>query len=225
MFYVLSAGSPCKYQCFGSSFCGNRTMTNESDRDRELHQWYSERRRAIFRGEAGCGAEEELLAALKEKIRNETNEKVARSLKFTLAGEYELQERYAEAEATLLKLMDETPDALLPLISLASQKLYAEQNPQAAMPIIDKAIEIAYRTGIFRRLALGNKARIALALESYVVVEDVLRQLMDLRFGREHVDCGIERDFFDRLPAGVIDEEISRRYDEFSSEIRKPQRS
>src|ERR1700736_4454099 len=139
-------------------------MSAESDEQREFEKWYRDRRRAIFRGEAECGAEEALLEAIRERIRSETNEENRRSLNFMLSSEYEFQERYSEAEAVLLKIYDEDPNEPFPLISLAGQKLYAEEKPEVAMPIIDRAIVVAYRTGIFRRLALGTKARIALKL-------------------------------------------------------------
>jgi hypothetical protein len=199
-------------------------MSAERDELREFDRWCFERRRAISRGEAECGAEEALLDAIREKIKTETNAENRRSFKFMLSSEYASQDRFAEAEAVLLELNDETPDRPLPLISLAGHKLYYERKPEAAMPIIDRAIEIAYRTGIFRRLALGTKARAALELRDYPVVEDILRQLMGLKFGPAHVDCGIERDFFDRLPVGAINDEVARRYNEFSSEKRKVQR-
>jgi hypothetical protein len=47
---------------------------------------------------------------------------------------------------------------------------------------------------------------------------------MELKFGPGHVDCGIERDFFDRLPPGVINDDVARRYDKFSCEKAKPKR-
>jgi hypothetical protein len=191
-------------------------MTAESAGPSEFERWYFERRRAIFKGEAGCGAEEELLDAIRQRIKEETDEENRRGLKFTLSTEYAIQERYPEAEVVLLGLHDENPDEPLPLISLAGQKLYYEEKPEAAMPIINRAIEVAYRSNVFRRLALGTKARIAHALKEYGIVEDVLNQLMQLKFGPGDVDCGIERDFLDRLPAGTISEEVARKYDRFS---------
>jgi hypothetical protein len=196
-------------------------MSAEKEREREFDRWYFERRRGIFRGEAECGGEGTLLDAIRERIKTETDEEIRRSLKFTLSGEYSFQERFSEAEAVLLELNEETPDEPLPLITLAGQRLYYERKPETAMPIIDMAIEVAYRTGIFRRLALGTKARAALELKAYATVEAILNQLMELKFGRGHVDCGIERDFFDRLPSGVISEVVARRYDEFSKEKRE----
>jgi hypothetical protein len=52
------------------------------------------------------------------------------------------------------------------------------------MPVIDRAIEEAYRSANYRRLALGVKARIALAQEKFSVVEEVLRRLLQLTHSR-----------------------------------------
>jgi hypothetical protein len=62
-------------------------------------------------------------------------------------------------------LFDQSPDEPMPLMCLAEQKLYYEEDPAAAMPVIDRAIEAADRSGNFRGAVLGVKARLALAQE------------------------------------------------------------
>ena len=106
----------------------------------------------------------------------------------------------------------------MPLIKLAEQKLYFERQPEAAMRIIDRAIEAAYRSGNFRRNTLGVKARIALAMEDFAIVEGVLIRIMQLGFEYGNTDAGFRRDFFDRLPPGSIDPEVARQYDEHCRE-------
>src|SRR5262245_57719958 len=103
----------------------------------------------------------------------------------------------------------------MPLISLAGQKLYFENRPELAMSIIDRAIPVAYRSGVFRRHALATKARIALQLKRYDVVESVLKDILQLTFNRRNFDIGRERDILDRLPPGSIDPEVARQYDKF----------
>ena len=83
------------------------------------------------------------------------------------------------------------------------------------MPIIERALEIAYRTGTLRRYTLGQKARIALDLKRYDIVEDVLKEIMQLKNDPEIPDIGRERDFFDRLPPDSIDPEVARQYNEY----------
>ena len=83
------------------------------------------------------------------------------------------------------------------------------------MSFIDRAIPVAYRSGVFRRHALATKARIALKLKRYDIVEGILKDILQLTFTRKNVDIGRERDILDRLPPGSIDPEVARQYDEF----------
>ena len=83
------------------------------------------------------------------------------------------------------------------------------------MRIIDKAIEVAMRAGVYRRHALAYKARIASRLQDYRALEAALRDIMSLRFTPGNFDIGRERDFFDDLPPGSIDPEVARQYDEY----------
>jgi hypothetical protein len=69
---------------------------------------------------------------------------------------------------------------------------------------------------------LGTKARIALRLRDYRLVEDVLKQIMQLQFARENADIGAERDFLDALPPHSIDPAVARQYHEYCHSRRKP---
>jgi hypothetical protein len=84
------------------------------------------------------------------------------------------------------------------------------------MPVVDRAIEAAYRSSNFCGAALGVKARIALAQGKFSVVEDVLRLLLQLTHDKRGVDIKPERVFFDRLPPGAINETVARRFDHYS---------
>jgi tetratricopeptide (TPR) repeat protein len=181
--------------------------------DREINEWCA---RLYFSDGASA-----LLPALRRRLSNEADREKLRALRLALAHELRLVDRLIEAEKLLRVIHDEFPDDPMPLICLASNKHYAEGDPQSALPIIEDAIEIAHRSGTFRRFALGAKARIAHELKRYDLIEDVLRQLLDLTFSKNNFDCAVERDFFDRLPSGVIDEELYRRFNErFPSDSR-----
>jgi hypothetical protein len=187
-------------------------MADKTDMDKkialmEIHDWIRDLKRQRLPGK-------NFVPAIERKIKTESNIHKLRELRFLLASELALHGRSADSDAVYATMHEESPDDPLPLISFASQKLYSHDKPELALPIIDKAIEAAYRSGNFRRNALGMKARIALALERYDIVEDVLRQILPLKTARGHVDCGVERDFLDRLPAGTIDEDIRRQYAE-----------
>ena len=193
-------------------------MNRENDRQkmRSLRDWIDEARHA--------GGFPNVARAVEARLQTETDKEVRRSLNFELAGAYNMAGRYDEAERIYLMLFNQSPDEPVPLISLAGQKLYFEEDPAAAMQVIDRAIEAAYRSFNFRRLALGTKARIALAQEKFSVVEDVLRRLLQLTHDRRGADIALERDFFDRLPPGAINETVARRFDHYSRQARGSRR-
>jgi hypothetical protein len=172
----------------------------------EVYIWYEE----VERTSVGIDA----IHVLTERIDSEPDAAKRRELKLILAQEYKQEEDYAACEAIYLQLFETKPDDPVPLIKLAEQKLYFEGQPEAAMRIIDRAIEAAYGSGNFRRNALGVKARIALATEDFDIVEGVLIRIMQLGFEYGNIDAGFRRDFFDRLPPGSIDPEVALQYDE-----------
>ncbi len=161
----------------------------------------------------------DIIPFIEDRIRRELHPSRLRVLRYLLADAHRERGNYAAAEAALLSNFDADPENPQPLVFLARQKLYHEEQPEAAMPVIDRAVEVALRFGMFRRDALGVKARIALALDRHDVVEDVLRRIMALTFTRGNPDVGAERGFFDRLPPGSIDAEVARAYDEYCRKL------
>jgi len=158
-----------------------------------------------------------IIDAIEQRLKTETDPDSLRTLQFRLADEYAFYGQYANAESVYHELYRQIPNEPVPLIALAEQKLYDEHNLSDAMHIIERAIKVAMLSGHFCRLALGVKARIALELCAYNVVEDVLKQLLELKSVSEKSDCGVERDFFERLPRAVINEVVEREYDKYSA--------
>jgi hypothetical protein len=188
-------------------------MTELAGADK-VYEWFRTRPMDAFKSGR-------IVDELERKIIIETDLEGLMTLRELLAHEYAGRGRHNESEALYRMLSSQQPDDPLPLIWLSGAKLYYQDRPEEAMPIIDKAIDLAMKSGNFRRHALGTKARIALKLKSYGLVEDVLKELMDLRFVRGNIDCGIERDFFDRLPPGAIDTKVASDYDKFCIMISK----
>src|SRR3981189_3208745 len=176
----------------------------------EIHRWHQEWQQSQ--------PDTDIIPVLEDRIRRETQPSRLHGLRYFLADANRARGNYAASEAVFLADFEADPDRPMPLIFLAGQKLYYEEQPEAAMPVIDRAVEVALRSGTFRRHALGVKARIALAPDRHDVVEDVLRQLLVLTFTRGNADCGVERDFLDRLPPGSIDGDVARAYDEYCRE-------
>src|SRR5947199_205573 len=83
-------------------------------------------------------------------IQNEADPIKLRRLRLILAREYTRVSNYAAAETICRDEFERDQDDPTPLISLAEQKLYYEEQPASAMPIIDEAIQTAYRSGIYR---------------------------------------------------------------------------
>src|SRR5262245_48996181 len=171
----------------------------------KIGQWYRE----LVMSNRGS----KITPMIEKRMEGESNRMVFEELRSLLAMEHSREGNYAAAESIRLQEFEEDPDDPMPLISLAGQKLYGEEQPELAMSFIDRAIAVAYRSGIFRRHALATKARIALELKQYDVVESVLKDILQLTFNRKNFDIG--RDILDRLPPGSIDPEVARQYDEY----------
>jgi hypothetical protein len=73
-----------------------------------------------------------------------------------------------------------------------------------ALESIDYALERAFRSRHNRRPALGDKARILLALGRGKELGQVLEQIMSLQMFHDSVDVPRERDFVDDAPPGLF---------------------
>jgi hypothetical protein len=130
----------------------------------------------------------------------------------------------AERDSEAVEVIDEmierdTDDVCFP-IRKASHYLYFMDDPDKALDFIDFALQRAYRTGLFRREALGVKARILLKLGRGEDLTRVLEEIMAMNMIKGVLDVGRERDFVDRAPPGMIPENVLARYNEF-----RPKRS
>jgi hypothetical protein len=123
--------------------------------------------------------------------------------------------RQREAERIIDEMITSLPDDVRFPISKASLYLYDKKEPEKALEAIDFALARAHPTRFFRREALGVKARILLELERGRELSRTLEEIMSLEMYREIPDCGRERDFVDRAPAGLIEEDVLARYNAF----------
>jgi len=175
----------------------------------EVEYWYqklTQANRSDYRKNIG---------PIEDKIRAKPDAPEVDQLYNYLAEQVSLTGDYARAETIYLQLAERHPDDPLPLNRAAFNKYALQEQPEAAMPIIERALEVSYRTGEHRRYILGTKARIALELKRYDVVESVLSEIMRLKMDSDIPDVKCERDFFDRLPPDSIDPEVARRYEAF----------
>lgn len=177
------------------------------DPDIDVFVWYENLRRSL--------GNNDIVRAIAKRVADNPEAKNRRDLQSMLASHHALQGEYESAEIIYRRMFNEDRDDPLPLISLAEQKLYHEQQCEEAMRVIADAIEAAFRSGAFRRHALAVKARIALSQGDYRIVEDVLNNIVQLKIDRQSIDIGRERDVLDRLPPNSIDGEVARQYDQY----------
>jgi tetratricopeptide (TPR) repeat protein len=175
----------------------------------EVDDWYRKLRRTHGRAFSASNK------AIEDRIRANPEAAEVDDLYRYLSADYSAVGDHTAAEAIERLLADKHPDDPGPLNSLAFNKCSLQHQPEEAMPIINRALEIAHRTGELRRYTLGQKARIALDLKRYDIVEGVLREIMQLKIDPEVRDIGRERDFFDRLPPNSIDPDVARQYNEY----------
>lgn len=123
--------------------------------------------------------------------------------------------RRDEALSLMDVMIERYPDDVRVPISKATYYLYFQEDPDEALKWIDLALRRAYRTGEFRREALGDKARILLQLGRGEALSQVLEEIMSLQITKSTPDIGRERDFVDRAPPGLIAEDVLARYNEF----------
>jgi hypothetical protein len=126
-----------------------------------------------------------------------------------------MADRDQEALQVLDQMSERNPDDPRPLISKATQYLYFLDDSEEALSCIELALPRAYRTGLFRREALGVKARILLKLRRGEQLSQVLEEIMSLKMDKGVPDIGRERDFVDRAPPGLISEDVLARYNQF----------
>lgn len=158
----------------------------------------------------------DVVRARRESSSGEERDDLTFELKLLLAYPVPGQPaRYDEALQLIDSMIAEKPDDVRYPISKATLYLYSLDNPEEALKWIDLALERAFRTKFFLREALGTKARILLKLRRGEELGQVLEQIMSLDTYRDIPDIGLERDFVDRAPPGLISNEIVARYNRF----------
>jgi hypothetical protein len=110
----------------------------------------------------------------------------------------------------------------LPLLSLVSQKLYAEEDPAAALPFAIKAVAIADSAREFRRHARANLLRVASALKDAALVEKCLNEIMDLDLAPGEPDVAPEADLLVHAKAAGVELSVLHGYRSFLGSVLLP---
>lgn len=173
----------------------------------EILDWYADLERKR-RGD-------DLVPSIRERMASYSGTMERIAFFQVLGWELMKQARFEEAAKVLSEWSVLDPTDPFPLIDLASQRLFFEDNPRQALEDIDQAIVIAQSSGNFRRHALNTKARVLLKLKDYRALETCLIEIADTKILPEQLDIGRERDFFDRVPEGAISDEVRNMFLEY----------
>jgi hypothetical protein len=107
------------------------------------------------------------------------------------------------------------PEATLPLVSKAELFLYHMDRVTEAKNTIEIGIRSSNQTGHFRRHALAVKARIALALDDYGLLEQTLNSIVETRVEPGSQDVGREGDFFLAADKSRLSHDCIKRYENY----------
>jgi len=116
----------------------------------EIHRWHQEWQQRQ--------PDTDIIPVLEDRIRRETHPSRLHALRYFLADAHRDRGNYAASEAVFLADFEADPARPMPLIFLAGQKLYYEELPEAAMPVIDRAVEVALRQkeGAEKQVVVGD---------------------------------------------------------------------
>src|SRR5215813_928413 len=103
-----------------------------SDPLTQVYHWHEEWREA--------NPESDIIPILKSRLRHESHPTKRLALHDLLADAYRDKGDFASATAVCLDHHSERPTAPMPLISLAQQKFFEEEQPLEAMRIIERAV-------------------------------------------------------------------------------------
>lgn len=122
----------------------------------------------------------------------------------------------AGARAAVEQAVEERPDDPLSWNSLASflwdPRGGTEPN-RTALAFADKAVAKARATGYMLRYCLNTRARIAVAMKRWDLLEDVLRDILaNTSRPRDVADIRLEDDFLRGIPPDALDATLLARY-------------
>lgn len=127
--------------------------------------------------------------------------------------------RDEEALAAIDDLIALAPDEPIGWSRLAAWHFYChgaysanEQTLGAALSAINVAVARAREQGSHLRYCLNERARIAVAMKNWDIVEQTLNEILAIPAGRGVPDIALEDDFLQRVPERTIDCDLLRRY-------------
>lgn len=171
---------------------------------REVFDWYAslDKRSADHR------------PLIESKIADEKDQDVRREL-FVILGIESVRLNDASSHIDAFRRsVAEFPDDPLLWCSLSSAYAYLSSDSAQALVVMEKAVEVARRTGMFRRQVLHAKARLYRDMKDYPGLERCLHEIMAEPRSRS-ADVTKENDFLRNLEPGLVSTQTLDAYAEF----------
>jgi hypothetical protein len=158
-----------------------------------------------------------------ELLVSHSNDEIVRShLHQSLMHEYQRHGDFKAATEIALMAIADRPSHPMPVLGIVSQKLYAENDPAAALPFAIKAVVLADSIREFRRHARANLLRVASALGDTVLVEKCLVEIIGLELEPGEPDVAREADLLVHAKAAGVGLSILHRYRSFLGPVSLP---
>jgi hypothetical protein len=141
------------------------------------------------------------------------------ALKEELARQYSTLKNFEASEKVLKELTVLNSSSPMAFSALSSHYLYAVDQPQQALDVILSAERLSNTSGHFRRHVLSQKARIALALDDYKLLDDILNALPDIIIQKDQRDVRKEFDFFVRADKSRLHIETVKKFERYIGNI------
>jgi tetratricopeptide (TPR) repeat protein len=118
------------------------------------------------------------------------------AIEILLFREFRRTGMYSEAKEVIDGIIERHSHEIFPRVWLAELYLSFLDNPVKALKIIESAVVLAGEQGVLQRYVWGVRARIAVKLNRYDLLEECLSRLLDLSRTANEKDVGLEVDFF-----------------------------
>jgi hypothetical protein len=150
-----------------------------------------------------------------ERLEGESKPWAVLALKEELSRQYVMSKEYDVARDILEEITQLRPKSEMAFSNLASHYFYVSDQPEKALKVILTAEKLSLQSGNFRRHVLAQKARIALALDDYVLLNDTLNLIAELVVHKGQRDVRKERDFFDQADIKLLPYETVKKFQNY----------
>lgn len=175
-------------------------VNNES-----IHSWYSRISNQRARGGPPDSLEHELQQFQSDSSKSE--------LLLTLVSDFQLRGNYQAAENLIQAEIELDPRDPRMRLLMVSHYFYNSEEFDKALNASNEALSEARKSGMFIREVHGVRARIALKTNDNKLLRQSVQEIIDLGLMPNAIDVGMERDFVDRAPSGVISDETKQQFE------------